>query len=654
MRKLGSFLVVLSVLVAMPQTAFAGGLFYAGSGTRPLGRGAAFHVRADDPMALLYNPAKLADLNGTQFLANFNLALLDACMDPTGTAERGGSSASNPDGALRDRGTYKENYAPSSSGDADITRFGVVPAAANKDLRKSWLGTTMPKVCNETGLLPIPNFVLTYQFIKPASARPNLKGLTVAFGMVAPGAVAKTNWGKPDGSVRAKRHATQAEVDAAAPDGSGLGKPLPPGVRPDAVCDPSTEDCSMYCNPETDLSCPSGRQYFCDPSKFDCNALPTPTRYLLVEQDPFAIPLTLGVGYRPLSWLAVGAAFTYQAVFFKSVVYATQTANSIPELDMRVENELNDWFVPVINASVAITPMQGLDLMAYYKWQDKIAGETKTTITDGAYTIGGQAGRLPVTTVIEAGEGLETEVPQPWEVGAGLRFALSRSGFSTTAEPDTRLDPMLSEVFDIEFNYVLEHNSSVDQLTLRSIENPFKVFQGYDADGDPDRDGSVDPLDPNCSTLPGPPTNISGCTSELRFLKQMNIRRNWKNQHVFRVGGDYNVIPGILALRAGWNLETRGVDPAFQGVDAFPSRRMGVHGGLTWRIRSIDISLAYAHLFQETIQVVHRDAVDAQGNALPDRAGVKSSALDSSSLEVNAGTYRVSWDVFSIGMTQRF
>ncbi len=648
-----------SIVAFIPQTAHAGGLFYAGSGTRPLGRGAAYHVRADDGLALSYNPAKLADLEGAQFLANFNLALLDACMDPAGTANRGVPKVAtdNPNsqeaGAVRDRGTYKENYG--DGGPADVTRFGYVPASAsNKNLRRSWLGTTMPKVCNETAMLPIPNFVFSYQFIKQRRSWPanGLHGLTVAFGMAPPGAVAQTNWGnKNNGTVRARGHATADQVEAATAEG---GKRLPAGVRPDAVCNPATDPdgCSQYCDPESGEQC-TKTQYFCDPSKYDCDKLPTPTRYMLVDQDPIAIPLTLGIGYRPLPWLAVGGAFTYQAVFFKSTVYSTQGNLSIPENDMRVENELNDWFVPVALGSVHVTPLQGLEFAGYYKWQGEISGDTKVTITDGTYRIGGQEGGLPVKTVIEAGDGVVTEVPQPWEMGLGMRFALPRGGYHKPFEPINRQDPMTNEVFDIEFDFVFEHNSTIKEFTLRSKENAFQVFQGYDED-DTGFNGATSPTDPKCSTNSNAPAATAKCTAPLRFLKKMSLKRSWKDQFVYRVGGDVNVIPGVLALRAGWNLETRGVSPSYQGIDAFPSRRMGLHGGLTWRIGSIDLSFAYAHLFQETINVLHANATDANGELSADRAGVAASPLDPASAKINAGTYRVSWDVFSIGMHQRF
>ncbi len=660
MRTLCSSMVLLSLLM-LPGRAFAGGLFYAGSGTRALGRAAAFHVRADDPMALLYNPAALADLEGMQVLVNANLAVLDACIDPAGTADDtdgptdptitgvdNGSGVSQLDGWRRDVGTYAEQYEAPGDG-VDVTRFGVVPRGLPADLRKTWLGTTLPRVCNDSALLPIPNAVFTYQLAAPGAKRELFRGLTIAVGFVAPGAVAKTTWGNADATVRAKGHATAEQLAAAVPSsGSGtLGRRLPAGIRPDVVCDPSRDDCSAYCDPETDASCAG--QYFCDPTQYDCDLLPTPTRHMMVQQDPIAAPLTVGFGYRPLAWLAVGGAFTYQALRFNSVVHGIQGTNIQPELEMRIENELIDWFVPSVSGSLLLTPLTGLELAAHFIWRGEMAGDTKVTITDGAFAVGGEGGRLPVTTVIERGEGIETVVPQPWEVGVGIRFALPRGGGFSLGGPSTRTDPMASEWFDVEVDFVYEHNSSVDAFSLKSDGNAFAVFQGYDPSDDPNNP-QIDPLDPSCF----------GCTSELSFLSEMKLKREWRDQYVVRVGTDVNVIPAVLALRAGYNFETRGVTPAFQAIDSFPSQRQGIHGGLTFRIGAWDLSAAYAHMFQEQIRVLPYGLVETSCNGrdecIPraDSAQLAAGSPNEGTVAVNAGVYDVSWDVFSLGLTKRW
>src|SRR3954468_22065663 len=84
MRVLGGCCIAVGLLLVVAAGAQAGGLEYAGAGSQALGRGGAVTARADDPMVLAYNPAGLAELRGTQFLFNANLALMSACMEPIG------------------------------------------------------------------------------------------------------------------------------------------------------------------------------------------------------------------------------------------------------------------------------------------------------------------------------------------------------------------------------------------------------------------------------------------------------------------------------------------------------------------------------------------------------------------------------------------
>jgi long-chain fatty acid transport protein len=61
-----------------------GGIEYAGAGAQALGRAGAVAARADDPMVLMYNPAGLVELRGSQLMMGANLAFMKACVDPIG------------------------------------------------------------------------------------------------------------------------------------------------------------------------------------------------------------------------------------------------------------------------------------------------------------------------------------------------------------------------------------------------------------------------------------------------------------------------------------------------------------------------------------------------------------------------------------------
>lgn len=82
--------VALAILGAS-SNANAGGYEFPGDGARALGRGGAFAARADDPMAVVVNPAGLAAMPGTQIWAASHLSFAKDCFtrDQPGVAADG-------------------------------------------------------------------------------------------------------------------------------------------------------------------------------------------------------------------------------------------------------------------------------------------------------------------------------------------------------------------------------------------------------------------------------------------------------------------------------------------------------------------------------------------------------------------------------------
>jgi hypothetical protein len=77
-----------------------------------------------------------------------------------------------------------------------------------------------------------------------------------------------------------------------------------------------------------------------------------------------------------------------------------------------------------------------------------------------------------------------------------------------------------------------------------------------------------------------------------------------EDQLTVRAGGDYNVLPGLLALRAGVSYETRGQDPSMLNILGYMLGRTGVHAGLTLRVAGkTDVSFGYAHFIHEDIRL---------------------------------------------------
>lgn len=78
-HSLASACMVALTIFGVSSRASAGGYEFPGDGTRAIGRGGAFAARADDPMAIVVNPAGLAAMPGTQIWAASHLSFAKDC-----------------------------------------------------------------------------------------------------------------------------------------------------------------------------------------------------------------------------------------------------------------------------------------------------------------------------------------------------------------------------------------------------------------------------------------------------------------------------------------------------------------------------------------------------------------------------------------------
>jgi hypothetical protein len=156
--------VLLLALFFVPTSAHAGGFDLMPIGTRPLGRGGAFNARADDGMALFYNPAMLADIpDFVSLQLGAGLAIWDACATRSG------------------------NYGDSFDALSQPTIFG--------SDRPGWADTAFPSVCNSGDPQVIPSITATFRI---------LPELTLALGVWTPGGVGQGRFGSVDGTVTAR------------------------------------------------------------------------------------------------------------------------------------------------------------------------------------------------------------------------------------------------------------------------------------------------------------------------------------------------------------------------------------------------------------------------------------------------------------------
>lgn len=157
-----AFLSLLAALFGAPTLAYAGGFEFQAPGTRAFGRGGAFMARADDPMALGYNPAALAFLPGYQLMLGSHLAFYDSCVSRSGTYDDSNVSATSP---------YDSVFGMPSD---------------------DWVNQPFPRVCRDGYPGPSPQLVFTARV---------LPELGFGIGILAPSAVGNGTWGNPDGTV---------------------------------------------------------------------------------------------------------------------------------------------------------------------------------------------------------------------------------------------------------------------------------------------------------------------------------------------------------------------------------------------------------------------------------------------------------------------
>ena len=535
--------VLLSVVVVgstalMPGRAHAGGFEFSGPGTRGLGRGGAFAARADDPMALLYNPAMLADLADSQVLANVHLAVWDACVQRSGT------------------------YGDSRPSIMTPTRFDG-PAGMEND----WTSEAFPRVCNSGLPQAIPQVLANVRL---------LPELGLAFGILAPNGVGMARFGNADGTVAGVTGAPR----------------------------------------------------------------PTPVRYGVTEQDVLLFHPSVGLGYRPTSWLRIGLTLQWGMAIVRFVNYTNVGAGpEDPANDIRTQLDATDFFVPAGILSVHAVPHDNLDLMVVGRVSDAIDADGGLRLTTGQYGTGMDGGYIPTDTQLD---GVHLHAGQPFTFTFGARYAdrvrpRNAGASSDPAAPSSTVqDPMRDETFDVELDVSYEHNRQVTDFVVGLPTGAGVTIN----------DGTVPIQAPLPASLP--------------------IPHGWQDVVAVRLGSDVNVAPGLLALRGGVHVEQPLGTSRLQINDFITGQRLGLHAGATLRLDRFDVSIAYAHIFQADQTITDGNfrpvtATGAEGQCAGDANYDPAQPVSSRGCYpqgfgavVNNGTYTAQFNVLSLGASYHF
>lgn len=398
------------------------------------------------------------------------------------------------------------------------------------------------------------------------------------------------------------------------------------------------------------------------------NGQPAPQRYLLISTNSIILTPTIGIGWEAIDGLRLGASFIFGTAPSLDFVNAApaQNASGQPPSQNDVRNELtaSQAFIPGFTLGAIWSPTPELDIAGWYKWMGDVnaKGDLQTATPYFTPTVAGgntsnviygdtsqpycytlpASGPLPNTSpVCGNGNNASVKVPLPMEAKLGFRYHKLRGGVQV--DPHLR-DPIAQDVFDIEADLTWANNSAFDALQVR--------FPG-DASGNgiiPANPG----LPPGAAFIPA----------------NADVTHHFRDVFGVRLGGDYNVLPDQLALRAGGFFESKAADTQYQNIDFDGAMRFGLAIGGTYKIhlgaqkrQAIELMAAYGHVFFATLDndnpngpglgaLVGRPCLDGKQNA--DGSCANGAQQYRTPWPVNLGTITSSINVINVGASYRF
>lgn len=328
----------------------------------------------------------------------------------------------------------------------------------------------------------------------------------------------------------------------------------------------------------TTPSTPGSGQVFADQVRFADGAYaPTPARNLLFQKNLLVLYPTIGVAFAPHPRVRLGITggpgiARYQFGLMANVDF---NAPQSPSTDLLIQlNASGIFFHTALSTQILFNRYLSFGAQVRYNGPVSASGTANTTAN--YYTSNPVRGTFNID---------EMAVQLPWNLRAGVRFAMPRAGRPTQDDESGNYDPMTDDVFDVEANFSFEHTSDLGVTSLRNsgIIRADAAFE-----------------------RPAPAT--------------LAIRSNLSDVYGFRIGGDYNIIPGTLAVRLGASYETQGLSANTAVVHLPAYAGASVHAGLSFRRGPVTINLSFGHFFMQELDASNsRGIITTAGN--PNIAG---------------------------------
>jgi long-subunit fatty acid transport protein len=385
----------------------------------------------------------------------------------------------------------------------------------------------------------------------------------------------------------------------------------------------------------------------------------SPQRYLLINSNVVLLTPTIGVGWEVIDGLRLGASFifgtaptidfTTAAAALSDVATPTSPAPSPTDNDIRAELKAKDIFIPGFTLGGIWSPAPELDVAAWFKYMAPITASGDITtqafyykyaqtnpnqIVYGDTAIANCNNPMLTNNPCGNGNNASVKVPLPAEAKLGVRYHKLRPGL----EYDEHVrEPMMQDVFDVEADFTWANDSAFDALQLRFPSNP--------------------PLPAN----PQVPGNIP---------PNADVPHHFRDVFGVRIGGDYNVLPDQLTVRAGGFYESQAADPTYQNIDFDGASRFGLALGGQYRVHigrksALDIMAGFGHVFFATLNNTNPGAAGVpalSGEPCPNAGNVNANGTCGTAgttqyrtaWPVNLGTITSSINVINVGVSYRF
>lgn len=355
---------------------------------------------------------------------------------------------------------------------------------------------------------------------------------------------------------------------------------------------------------------------------------PAPQRYMLVRSEGLILYPTFAAAFAPVPWLRIGGAFQPSFARVQAVTHANASGGQSPSTDARVNLDVQSaFFAGNIGVQVIPSSVWSFGAHVHLSQVPRLRGKAPQTLNP--YT------NEPETRIAFGAEPDNAEVDfglPPVQARIGARFALPRGGAGGQGRvgPDPDYDPMRDDVFDLEVNFIYEASGANQYFHV--INSKPEANFNYTR-----------------STCPQALPAGGGITTDACFP------RLWKDVFGIRVGGDLNLKPDFLALRAGISYETGAQTSRGANLDALGHDTFGAHFGATVRpIPWLSVHVAYAHYFMRDIDAKDGELTTVTLGGTVKPAQCAQASVGQGACTDNRGLYQSRLDMFNLGATARF